>query len=232
MMAGRGKLFELLDILKFAAPSVGSIDAALTALPLRDRLGGGGFMSYGQMWPRMEILVSGLATDQFIETTFASYKDEWKNNSIREAFRLLRDQFGGKGTWYRRPTPASYVLGIWFKPSIKGIWYHNSQAYAVLINARKGQPLRDSDVKMLARGIYELHCINDPADPTPLIVDLSQHREDEQRRGRIYAVPVADAVPLETFEYTVREFLSALNIAGVALPPPPETEHILDLFRR
>jgi hypothetical protein len=34
------------------------------------------------------------------------------------------------------------------------------------------------------------------------------------------------------FEASIHEFLVALNIAGVALPPPLDVEHVLDLFRR
>lgn len=231
-MASRGKFFELLDIVKFARPDVLSLRPAPTALVLTERLGGGGFMSYGKMWSRIEVIVRGLASDEFIEATFSAYKDEWKNKSIQEAFRLLRDHMNGNGNWYRAPAVPTYVLGCWFKPSVKGFWHHDGQAYAVLINARKGQPLDLNAVHFLARGIYELHCIDNPNDPIPLIVDLSQHINDKERRARVYPVPVEEAVSLEAFEQSVKDFLVALSDAGIALPPPPELEHILDLFRR
>jgi hypothetical protein len=76
--------------------------------------------------------------------------------------------------------PIGKVLAFWFKPSIKGVWYVDGQAYAVLINARKGQRLFPDHVRFLARGVYELHCIDDPADPIPLILDVSQHEEGEK----------------------------------------------------
>jgi hypothetical protein len=41
---GRPKFFELLDFPKFATPSVLSLQAAPTALNLRQRIGGGGFI--------------------------------------------------------------------------------------------------------------------------------------------------------------------------------------------
>ncbi len=231
-MARRGKFFELLDISKFALPDVLTLQASPTSFNLVERLGGGGFMSYGQMWPRLDVLVRGLATDEFIDSTFSAYTDDWKNKSIQDAYRMLREVFGGKGAWYRISSAPTYVLGFWFKPSIKGIWFHEGRAYAVLINARKGQPLSGDDVRFLARGVYELHCIDDPNDPIPLIVDLSEHEEDAGRTARRYEVPSDEAVSLEAFEYSVREFLVALSLAGISLPPPPDVEHILDLFRR
>jgi hypothetical protein len=231
-MASRGKFFELLDVVKFALPDVLTLNGESTSYNLAERVVSGGFMSYGALWPRIDLLVRGLATDDYIETTFSFYEDDWKNRSLQEAFLLLRERFGGKGTWYGASRVPTYVLGFWFKPSIKGIWFHDGRAYAVLINPRKGQPLSFDDVRFLARGIYELHCIDDPNNPVPLIVDLSQHDCDDERQGRIHEVPVEEAVSLEVFEASIHEFLVALNIAGVALPPPLDVEHVLDLFRR
>lgn len=231
-MAGRGKFFELLDIVKFARPDIVTLQPSPTARLLTERLGGGGFMSYGALYSRIRFIVSGLATDKFIQDEFSFYEDEWKNKSLQEAFALLRDHMKGKGNWYTISTRSTYILGFWFKPSIKGFWYHDGQTYAVLINARKGQPLDQNAVRFLARGVYELHCIDNPNNPIPLIIDLSKHAEDKERKARVYPVPVEEAVPLEAFEQTVKDFLVALNQAGIALPSPPEVEHILDLFRR
>ncbi len=135
-----------------------------------------------------------------------------------------------KGTWYPLPGKPRYILGFWFKPSIKGIWFYRGQAYAVLINARKGQPLTPLDEKFLARGVFELHCINDPNDPIPLIIDLSEHEEGKGRK--LIARPIApeEAVTLEAFEHTVREFLTALNLVGISQPIPP-IDNVIDLFR-
>ena len=99
-MAGRGKFFELLRIFpKFAYPSVTGMDAGLTANNLSERLAGGGFMSYQMIWPRLEQIISGLATDDYIRTAFSPYPDEpkqsWKNDALQDVARLLRDHFGG-----------------------------------------------------------------------------------------------------------------------------------------
>jgi hypothetical protein len=230
-MAGRGKFVELIDITKFGLPNVLMLKAELTASNMVERAAGGGFMSYGQMWQHLPLVVRGLASDEFILSAFTAYKAGWKNAAIQRAFRLLRDYFGGKGNWYRMPNKNTYILGFWFKTSIKGFWVHNGKSYAVLINARKGQPLSSDDVRFLARGVYELHCRDNPNNPIPLIIDLGQHPADEERQARAYEVPPEEAVSLDAFETSVREFLVALNLAGISQPPPPEIEHILDLFR-
>src|SRR5689334_2836311 len=136
-MAGRGKYYELLDIPKFALPGILTIQAQPTSFNLAGRVGGGSFMSYGQIPPRIDLLVRGLATDDYIDSAFTAYKAEWKNKAIRDAYRLLRDHFGGKGRWIKFPSVRTYVLGCWFRTSIKGIWVHNGKIYAVLINCRK-----------------------------------------------------------------------------------------------
>jgi hypothetical protein len=94
-MAGHGKYYELLDMPKFAAPDILNPRAQATAFKLLERVGRGGFMSYGQIWPRFDVIVKGYATDDFIESSFTAYKDQWKNKAIQAAFRLLRDYFQG-----------------------------------------------------------------------------------------------------------------------------------------
>lgn len=229
-MASRGKVFELLDFPKFAYPSVFGMDAVLTSTNVLERLGGGGFMSYGPIWSRMQAIIGGHATEQFITDEFAFYKEPWKNDSLREAVRLLKRHFGGRGTWYHAsPKPIS-VLGFLFKPSIKGIWFVDGKAYAVLINARKRQRLFPEHIRFLARGIYELHCINDPNDPIPLIIDLSEHNLGEGRLLNVHEVAVERAITLDQFDVAVREFVKALELAGVARAVPGGS--IIDLFRK
>lgn len=229
-MSGREKTFELLDFPKFAYPSVLAMDAGHTSQNLIERLGSGGFMSYGSVWPRMPAIVQGYATDGFIVGEFNFYKEGWKNESIREAVRLLRRQFGGRGTWYSLPTKPVSVLGFLFKPSIKGIWFVDGQAYAVLINARKGQRLVPEHLRFLARGIYELHCIDDPNDPIPLIVDLSEHELKKGRLLNVHAMPIEKAISLDEFDASVRIFVRALELAGVARAIPSGS--VVDLFRK
>jgi hypothetical protein len=121
-------------------------------------------------------------------------------------------------------------LGFWFKPSIKGVWFVDGQAYAVLINARKQQRLFPEHIRFLARGVHELHCIDDPKDPIPLIVDVS---EPERGRGRVlkaHVTPVEKAISLDEFDDAVRQFIKALQLAGVALPT--DAADVLTLFKK
>lgn len=230
-MSGRGKFFELLDFPKFAYPGVTGMDPIQTSYNLIERLGGGGFMSYGQIWTRMDSIVGGRVDEAYLKAQFSAYGADWKNASIQDVARLLTRFFGGRGRWYSHPPKPTKVLGFWFKPSIKGVWFVDGQAYAVLINARKSQHLFPEHVKFLARGVYELHCIDDPNDPIPLIIDVSQHGDDEGRLLRPYIVPPEQAIPFEEFDDAVRQFLKALEIAGVALPSDP-IDSVVDLFKK
>jgi hypothetical protein len=229
-MAGRGKFFELLDFPKFAYPSVIDIDAGLTANNLIERLVGKGFMSYGMIWSRLGPIVSGHASDSFITSEFSPYDDDWKNDNLQDVARLLKKHFGGRGRWYRHPQQPTKVLGFWFKPSIKGVWWVDGQAYAVLINARKQQPLFPEHIRFLARGVYELHCIDDPNDPIPLIIDVSEPEKGKGRVLRSYEMPIEKAISLNEFDDSVRQFHKALVMAGVALPT--DAADIITLFKK
>ena len=111
-MPGHGKYYELLDMPKFAAPDVLALRAQPTAFNLLEQIGGGGFMSYSQIWPRFDVMVQGFATDEFIDSSFTAYKAEWKNKAIQAAYRLLRDHFGSKGRWYGVPFRLHLCVGV------------------------------------------------------------------------------------------------------------------------
>jgi hypothetical protein len=231
-MAGRGKTFELLDFPKFALPSLAQLDAAQTSLHLVDRLSGKTFMSYASIWSHMPAIVAGHATDAYIAKELQPYSEDWKNDSIGDVAKLLRRYFGGRGKWYPYQGKPFRVLGFWFKPSIKGIWFVDGQAYAVLVNARKTQRLTHQDVRFLARGIYELHCVDDPNDPIPLILDVSERRIDAGRTLEPRLMPVESAISLDEFDAMVREFLKALELAGVAVPSSMEADSVISLFKK
>jgi len=119
-MAGRGKFFELLDFPKFGYPDVVNMDPIQTSHNLIERLAGpGGFMSYGSIWPRMDLIVSGRADEKYIEDQFSAYEAGWKNKSIQDVVRRLIKFFAGRGRWYPHPPKPLKVAGFWFKPSIK-----------------------------------------------------------------------------------------------------------------
>lgn len=144
---------------------------------------------------------------------------------------IFDDILGGKGNWYPADNKPKYVLGVAFRPGIKGYWFYEGQAYAVLINARKGQPLSAEGIKFLARGVHELYCRDDPNNPIPLIIDLSEDNAGSGRRVKIYVVAESDGISLAQFDECLAQFFISLEIAGVQLPEAPP-DGIVDLFRR
>ena len=85
-------------------------------------------------------------------------------------------------------------------------------------------------VRFLARGVHELHCIDDPNDPIPLIIDLAQHSRSVGRELHVYEMPEEQAISFEEFDEAIRQFLKALELAGVAVPS--EADNVVDLFKR
>lgn len=178
-------------------------------------------------------MVRGAGTETYVKNHFSPYDDSWKNESLQEAGRLLARYFGERGgKWYPHSSEPMRVLGFWFKPSIKGIWFVGGRAYAVLINARKSQRLTTADIRFLARGIHELHCIDDPNDPIPLIVDVSERNIGLGRKLTHHVMPASDAITLDEFDAAVREFLKALALAGVAVPSSADAENVVNLFKK
>lgn len=225
----RLKLFELLDCLKFAYPSLRQLDVFATAANIVDRLQGRGFMSYGQIWPLLPDITSGVMLEEELLRALSGYPTSWKNRNLQEVAFLLKEIFGGKGRWYRAGLkPIQILPGAYFKPSIRGTWYYEQQAYSVCINARKYQPIPRDHVRFLGRGIHEFHSIDDPNDPLPMIVDLSA--QDGRRELKKFVVQPEDMMSLEEFESILRKFFEALSLAGVTTIPEG-VENITDLFR-
>ena len=225
------KRFELLDCPKFAYPSLTEIDVLATAANIVERLEGKGFMNYGQIWPLLPNMTAGAIDNAAIMHLLNGYPDEWKNDNLQEVARLLLGFLGGKGRWYRAGMKPFEVLpGAYFKPSIRGTWYHEKQAYSVSINARKHQRIFMDHARFLARGVYEFHSIDDPNDPIPMIVDVSA-TDDGKRELRTFVFETDDMMSLEQFESILRKFFEALAFAGVTTIPEG-LEKVADLFRK
>ena len=128
------KHFELLDCPKFAFPNLTDIDVVATAANILERLQGKGFLNYGQIWSRMGDIADGLVNDDYLAHHLNGYSVEWKNENLQAVARLLAGQFGGKGRWYKvGQVPIEVLPGAYFKPSIRGTWYFEKQAYSVCI---------------------------------------------------------------------------------------------------
>ena len=165
-MAIRPKFFELLDVTRLIYPGFSSPNVQQTANNIITRLNEKSFMSYGAVWPKLSAIFRRQLHERELETLFSFYKDEWKNNNLRDVARLLIENFSGRGDWYPvRSAPIRVVRGMYLRAGIKGIWFVDGEAYAVLVNARKGQALTLDHQRFLARGVYEMYCIDDPNDP-------------------------------------------------------------------
>lgn len=225
------KHFELLDCPKFAFPNLTDIDVVATAANILERLQGKGFLNYGQIWSRMGDIADGLVNDDYLAHHLNGYSVEWKNENLQAVARLLAGQFGGKGRWYKvGQVPIEVLPGAYFKPSIRGTWYFEKQAYSVCINARKHQRVFPEHTRFLARGVYEFHSIDDPYTPSPMIVDLSA-ADDGRRSLKTFLLQPEEMMPLEQFEFILRRFFEALALAGVATIPEG-VGSIADLFRK
>ncbi len=176
-------------------------------------------------------ITAGLVNDDYLARHLSKYPVEWKNATLQAVARLLAQQFGGKGRWYKAgQLPFEVLPGAYFKPSIRGTWYFEKQAYSVCINARKHQRVFPEHARFLARGVYEFHSIDDPNSPRPMIVDLSAS-DDAKRRIRIFLLGPEEMMPLEQFESVLRRFFEALALAGVTTIPEG-VPSIADLFRK
>lgn len=216
------KFFEALDIPRFARPNLIKLDPYLTAQELKDRLSGNGFMSYEPLWPKMSEVTKRQVTDFEIGVW-------WKSAILISAMTLLRDEYDRAGIWYGfKRTPRS-ILGLMFKPSVRGVLFANGKAEAHLINPRKGQRLTEECIAFLKRAAYEEHCISDPNNPQPVVVDTSSSSDRKPRRFR--ASRSDEMVSVDEFERIVNLFFEAAAIAGFPITYH-EGDFTADLFRR
>lgn len=215
------KVFEALDIARFARPSVLDLDPMLTSIELRERLAGKGFMSYEPLWPRIADIARRNVTDFEIGSW-------WNSATLISAMITLRDEYGRAGTWYGFKRTPRKILGLLFKPSVRGVLFANGMPTAHLINPRKGQRLSQECIAFLARAAYEEHCIGDPSNPKPVIVDTSSPTDKKPRNLRKFEAP--EMISLEEFEDIVNRFFEAASIAGFPLQFH-DGDFTADLFR-
>jgi hypothetical protein len=176
-------------------------------------------------------VAAGLVDDDYLARHLSGYPVDWKNENLQVVARLLANRFGGAGRWYKAgQVPIEVLPGAYFKPSIRGTWYFDKQAYSVCINARKHQRVFPEHAKFLARGVYEFHSIDDPNSPRPMIVDLSAS-DDGKRSLKTFLLEPEEMMPLEEFESVLHRFFEALALAGVTTIPVG-VESIADLFRK
>jgi len=231
-MTDTRRVFELLDVPKFAYPSVIEMDPVQTASNILDRINGGVFMSYARPVGLLPRIVKNQITQDEIAGMFKSYKHEWKNANQRDVAAALYAEFSGKGVWYPIQSRQAQIFeGLWFKPSIKGVWFFEGVPYMVGVNPRKSQILVGSHLAFLARGMQELYGIDDPNDPLALIFDLSVAENGKNRAPRKTILLEDQMISSLQFEDVMRRFFEALRIAGIEAVPR-KIDDITDMLRR
>ena len=216
--------FDLLDIARFAKPSLVQLDVVMTASELREALASRAFMSYAPLWSRLDRSARGLLTEKMIASL-------WKQKALIEAMLILNAELRGKGNWYGFGTKPRRVLGLEFKPIVRGVLVTGGRLEASVFNPRKGQPLSEYEVRFLARGAYEEHCISDPSNPVPVVWDLSEKVKGGGRRLVIHRNMIETMVSLDEFEMVVGRFFEAANLAGIPTSYG-DGDFTADLFRR
>jgi hypothetical protein len=231
-MADTRRVFQLLDVPKFAYPSLANIDSVQTANNITDRLNGRAFMSYSRPLALIPKIVRNELSAEQLGSMFNSYKEDWKNVSQREVAVALHGAFGGKGVWYPiPPKPVQVFDGLWFKPSVRGVWFDGTDPFMVAINPRKHQRLVPDHLAFLARGMHELYGIDDPNDPLSLIVDLSVDETGRARTTRQAIVPESRMIDVIQFEEIMRLFFESLRLAGVEAVPR-DLRDVTDMLKR
>jgi hypothetical protein len=231
-MADTRRVFQLLDVPKFAYPSLANIDSVQTANNITDRLNGRAFMSYSRPLALIPKIVRNELSAEQLGSMFNSYKEDWKNVSQREVALALHGAFGGKGMWYPVPSkPVQVFDGLWFKPSVRGVWFDGRAPFMVAINPRKHQTLVTEHLAFLARGMHELYGIDDPNDPLSLIVDLSVDETGKARTTRQAIVPESLMIEVIQFEEIMRLFFESLRLAGIEAVPR-DLRDVTDMLKR
>ena len=218
------KVFNILDVPRFARPCLSEIDVIQTAQELRIRLQTTGWMSYNPLWPRINFVKGKVVSEDVIKTW-------WKSESLIEAMMILKDEFAQSDPWYGFTENLRDISGILFKPTVKGIRVRPERFEALVINPRKGQPIDDYDARFLARAAYEEHCIDDPNNPEPVIIDLSKPKFSKVRLRRRFTNMRERMISIEEFEQILGTFFEAAQIAGYEIPYVPGS-FSADLFRR
>jgi hypothetical protein len=221
------KVFETLDMVRFALPNVRNIDVLKTAKnpKLLDRLSSKGFGSYAPMWPRMREIWRGGIKEKELERC-------WKTKWRIEAMLLLAEQYSAEGRWYPLPQSPKNIMGMQLKSSARGILFTKAFGPEVhVINPRKDQVLTRDDLSFLARATYEEYCVDDPSNPKPVIIDLSSRDGSKKRFPVIYREDSYKMMSVNEFESIATRFFEAVAIAGFDVPRI-EDELTADLFRR
>lgn len=226
-------VFELLDVVALARPSLQRVDIAATAAAITAYKSGTGYKSYNSVFDHMKSITSGLSEPDRLAAAFAAEPDENWRNACQEAVRLLHAVFGaGETRWYqagRKPIQVGEKL--WLKPTIRGVWSGPRGTFATLINARTQPFLSPYALSFLSRGTTEMHVRDEPSIDGPLLVDFARKSKSDEREARVFFPDRVTPMALDLFELTLTRFMAAAAQAGYASVPKPG-DAVVDIFRR
>jgi hypothetical protein len=226
-------IFELIDIPYLSRPTIGAIDIPSTAARIQAIRKGGSRRNYDRVFKLVGDMTSGMAKAEALLRSLEDEPDEVWRRQLQDVCERLYAVFGKSASrWYpvgRRP--IELYERSWFKPAIRGVWWRDGVAAAMLVNPRKTLFLDAVVRSFLARGVIEFHLVDDPNLHEFKIIDLGAAPRTGVRATRVYSMPDVDPMELGEFESILRRFMQAVEHAGFA-NQPSEGQRIADLFKR
>ena len=228
-------VMELLDVVQLSSPNFensNEFETAKRILSYRMR-GSSNPPSYDMAFAQMRNIVSGyLKKVDLVRHLETHGNDRWRSNLVDVGERLFDIFSKDHCDWHpsgRRPIET--FSGIWVKPAIRGVRVvGNGEAFPCLVNPRSSLFFGSRALSFVARGIYEFHVIDNPKAIGPMIVDLGRDHISGVRANRVFMPGQLSMMPLEEFEQVLRQFLKAVELAGL-LSVPSDRHLGIDMFR-
>jgi hypothetical protein len=225
-------LFEPLDIVQLAVPSIDNIDIDLTARNIRIFRASGSKRSYNPVVAHAEGFASGATSLEIALAGFDAVQPDWWKRHLRAGTEGLHAVLANNGsTWIPLGRkPLEVFDDIWFKPAIRGAWKKDGRRDAALINLRYGIHLSPARLSFLSRVVLEFHLRDEPNLSGLALVDLGRHQTEARRIQRVLYEHHVEIMDEAIFVETLKQFVFAARVAGTELRPR-EMERVCDLFR-
>jgi len=224
---------EMLDVIQFAKPNIAHLDIRLTADEILRYKRRSTSRNYNLAFEPIRLISSGRLKREQVVQLMASWPDPgWHPFLIDVATRLFDIISPLGGVWYDvKRKPISIFPNVWTKPAIRGVVVKNGIALPCLVNPRSSLYIDALKLSFVARGVHELHVVDDAQANGPMIIDLGKHPITEKRDNRIYLPKESELMQLEQFESILKSFLEAVKLAGFNVQPN-QFHTVADLFRK
>jgi hypothetical protein len=230
----RRLVLELLDVIQFATPSIAKLDLELTAKKISHFKKKGTPKSYNIAFDLLPKIATGLIKRQDVIAYLNTHPiADWRPFVEDVGIRLYEIFSEIECSWY--PTgrkPIQTFSDVWTKPAIRGVAVSKGEARPCLINPRASLYLgNDNNLSFIARGVHELHVIDDVQATGTLIIDLGKHPATKLRENRVHYSEEIEMISLDEFESILRRFVEAVKLAGFNVTPD-SIYTVGDLFRK